>query len=72
MFKGIVLIISATLLLGGCRGMSYTEQRILSGGAIGASSGLLIDGLPGAVVGGGAGAVGGYMYNRHQKSDGKP
>jgi osmotically inducible lipoprotein OsmB len=37
-----VLVLVAALVLGGCSGMSYTEQRVLSGGAIGASSGALI------------------------------
>ena len=36
------VIMVAALLVGGCSGMSYTQQRTLSGGAIGASSGALI------------------------------
>ncbi len=39
--------------------MSYTEQRVLSGGAIGAASG------------GGAGWLGGYLYDRYEKSQGR-
>ena len=72
MSRGISLLLIMMLMVGGCSGMSYTEQRVLSGGAIGASGGLLLGGLPGAVVGGGAGAVGGYVYDQHQKSEGKP
>ena len=72
MFRGIALILCMTSLLCGCAGMSNTEQRVLSGGTIGASSGLLLGGLPGAVVGGGAGALGGYFYDKHQESEGKP
>jgi len=65
------------LLLAGCSGMSSTEQRVLSGGAIGASSGALIGwaaGSPaaGAAIGGGAGLLGGYLYDRYQKSQGRP
>jgi osmotically inducible lipoprotein OsmB len=71
-FRGTVLSLCLTLLLGGCAGMSNTEQRVLSGGSIGAGSGLLLGGLPGAVVGGGAGALGGYLYDKHQESEGKP
>jgi hypothetical protein len=46
----------AALLIGGCSGMSYTEQRTLSGGAIGAGAVLL----------------GGYLYDTHEKSQGRP
>jgi hypothetical protein len=49
--------------------MSNTEQRVLSGGSIGAGSGLLLGGFPGAIVGGGVGALGGYLYDNHQESE---
>jgi len=60
------VILVAAFLVGGCSGMSYTQQRTLSGGAIGASSGALIGwaaGSPaaGAAIGGGAGLLGGYV-----------
>ena len=32
MSRGIAVILCMTLLLGGCAGMSNTEQRVLSGG----------------------------------------
>jgi uncharacterized membrane protein len=77
MKKLAVLVLVATLLAGGCSGMSYTEQRVLSGGAIGASSGALIGwaaGSPaaGAAIGAGAGALGGFLYDRYEKSKGRP
>ena len=77
MKKTIVLVMVATLMLGGCAGMSSTEQRVLSGGAMGASSGALIGwaaGSPavGAAIGGGAGMLGGYIYDQYQKSQGRP
>jgi osmotically inducible lipoprotein OsmB len=77
MKKVVILVLLAALLVGGCAGMSYTEQRVLSGGAIGASGGALIGwaaGSPavGAAVGGGAGLVGGYLYDRYQKYQGRP
>jgi uncharacterized membrane protein len=77
MKKTVILVLVATLVLGGCAGMSSTEQRVLSGGAIGASSGALIGwaaGSPaaGAAIGGGAGLLGGYLYDRYQKSQGRP
>ena len=73
----VVLVLLAALLVGGCSGMSYTEQRVLSGGAIGAGSGALIGaaaGSPGtgAAIGAGAGVVGGYIYDQYQKSQGRP
>ena len=74
-------IVSAILVLGllvsGCAGMSPTEQRVLSGGAMGAAGGTLIGlaaGSPaiGAAVGGGAGLLGGFAYDQYQKSQGRP
>ncbi len=72
MKKVVIFVLLAALLVGGCAGMSYTEQRVLSGGAIGASGGALVGwaaGSPavGAAVGAGAGALGGYLYDRYQQ-----
>jgi hypothetical protein len=58
----------------GCAGMSPTEQRTLSGGAIGAAGGALIGaavGHPaaGAAIGGAAGATGGYVYGKSREQD---
>jgi len=77
MKKTVVLLMVGALLVAGCSGMSYTEQRMLSGGAIGAGSGALIGwaaGSPaaGAAIGAGAGAVGGFLYDRYEKSQGRP
>jgi len=77
MKKAVILLMVAAMVLGGCSGMSNTEQRVLSGGAIGAGSGALIGwaaGCPacGAAIGGGAGMVGGYVYDRYEKSKGRP
>jgi uncharacterized membrane protein len=73
----VILLLLAALVVGGCSGMSYTEQRVLSGGAIGAGSGALIGaaaGAPGtgAAIGAGAGVVGGYLYDQYEKSQGRP
>jgi len=75
MKKGIVLIVVLALALGGCSGMSATQQRVLSGGAIGASSGTIIGwaaGSPaaGAAIGAGAGLLGGFLYDQYEKSRG--
>jgi len=77
MKKVIILLVVAALFLGGCSGMSNTQQRILSGGAIGASSGALIGwaaGSPaaGAAIGGGAGMLGGFLYDQYEKYQGRP
>ena len=77
MKTAVILILTATLLFGGCAGMSTTQQRVLSGGAIGASSGALIGwaaGNPaaGAAIGGGVGMVGGYLVDQYEKSRGRP
>ena len=77
MKKVVILLVIAALFLGGCSGMSNTQQRVLSGGAIGASSGALIGwaaGCPacGAAIGGGAGLLGGYAYDQYEKSQGRP
>lgn len=77
MKKAVVMVILAGFVITGCAGMSYTEQRVLSGGAIGAASGAVIGAAAGstatgAAVGGGAGLVGGYLYDRYEKSRGRP
>lgn len=43
-FVAIAALVSVTA---GCAGMSQTEQRTLSGGAIGAAGGALITGIAG-------------------------
>lgn len=53
----------AALLLAGCSNMNRTQQRALSGGAIGAAGGLAVGALTGgslltgAVLGGAGGAA---------------
>lgn len=76
MTKALAIMVIA-LVVSGCAGMSPTEQRVLSGGAMGAAGGTLIGlaaGSPaiGAAVGGGAGLLGGYVYDQYQKSQGRP
>jgi uncharacterized membrane protein len=77
MSKTVILVMVAALVVGGCSGMSNTEQRTLSGGAIGAGGGALIGwaaGCPacGAAIGAGAGMLGGYAYDQYEKSRGRP
>jgi len=75
MKKAVILLMVLALAVGGCSGMSSTQQRVLSGGAIGAGGGALIGwaaGSPaaGAAIGAGAGALGGFLYDQYQKSRG--
>jgi osmotically inducible lipoprotein OsmB len=77
MKKVAILLVVAALCLGGCSSMSATQQRVLSGGAIGASGGTLIGwaaGSPaaGAAIGGGAGLLAGYLYDQYEKYSGRP
>jgi osmotically inducible lipoprotein OsmB len=67
----------AILLIGsilGCAGMSSTQQKTLSGGAIGAAGGAalgaIVGGSPavGAAVGGAAGALGGFILGESEKT----
>jgi uncharacterized membrane protein len=75
MKKILVLVLVVTFMVASCAGMSSTEQRVLSGGAVGAGGGALVGwaaGNPavGAAVGAGAGALGGYIYDQYDKSRG--
>ena len=73
MNKTILAMAAATALLAGCAGMTDTQQRTLSGAAIGAAGGAAIGSISGdagwgAVIGAGTGAAAGYLYDRNQKS----
>ena len=73
----VILLLVAAVLVNGCAGLSYTEQRMLTGGALGAAGGAIIGGAAGsaatgAAVGGAAGVVGGYLLDRYEKMKGRP
>lgn len=61
------------LVAGGCSNMNSTEQRTLSGGAIGAGVGAVGTALTGgciacgAAIGGAVGAGGGFLYDQVKK-----
>jgi len=72
MKKAVGLFLIAILVAPGCSGMSATEQRVLSGGAMGAAGGALIGAAAGsaaigAAAGGGVGLLGGLAYDQYQK-----
>jgi uncharacterized membrane protein len=79
MMKRYSLVLVAALVVGisGCADMSSGEQRTLSGAGIGAAAGALVGELAvgrpmaGAAWGAAAGAAGGYLYDRHEKSEGR-
>jgi len=71
------LVLACCLVSGltGCANMSSGEQRTLSGAGIGAAAGALIGELAvgrpmaGAALGAAAGGAGGWLYDRHEKSE---
>jgi uncharacterized membrane protein len=70
--KTMVSLGAAAILLTGCAGMTDTQQRTLSGAAMGAAGGAAIGAISGeagwgAVIGTGVGAAGGYLYDRNQR-----
>jgi len=75
--KRLLVTIGLVGVLAGCANMSSTEQRTLSGAAIGTAGGALIGGvasgrpLTGAAIGAAAGAVSGWLYDRHEKNKGQ-
>jgi uncharacterized membrane protein len=79
MMKTRNLVLACCLVGGltGCANMSSGEQRTLSGAGIGAAAGALIGELAvgrpmaGAAIGAAAGGAGGWLYDRHEKSEGK-
>lgn len=71
--KKAISMFALLFMLAGCAGMSTTQQRTLSGGAIGAGTGAAVGAISGgspgvgAAVGGAAGALGGYLYDKSRR-----
>lgn len=68
---GTTALFLSLLLVAGCSGMNSTEQRMLSGGAIGAGTGAVVGAVTGglgiatgAAIGAAAGAAGGYIVDQ--------
>ena len=66
-----ILLIGSML---GCAGMTPTQQKTLSGGAIGAAGGAALGAITGgsaavgAAVGGAAGALGGFILGETERT----
>ena len=66
----LALAMAGALSVGACSNMNTTEQRTVSGGAIGAAAGTVITAatggciICGAAIGAGVGALGGFIYDR--------
>ena len=71
--KTIAVLAVLIAMLTGCSHMTTTQQRALSGGAIGAGGGAALTALTGGsvllgtAIGAGVGAVGGLVYDDCQK-----
>ena len=70
--KTITSLMICALALAGCSGMTSTQQRALSGTAIGAGGGAILGAIGGnaalgAVAGAGAGLIGGLIYDNVKK-----
>jgi osmotically inducible lipoprotein OsmB len=76
LIKMFAVLLTISLLYA-CAGMTPTEQRMLSGGAIGAAGGAAIgaatggSAAAGAAIGGAAGVVGGVVVDQYEKSQGR-
>lgn len=70
----LALALSSTLFVSACANMNDTEQRVVSGAAIGGASGAALGAVTGglsigagALIGAAAGAAGGYIVDQSQK-----
>ena len=65
----VVSSLALAVTLGGCAGMSDTQQRVGTGAVVG---GLAVGALTGewgwAAAGAAAGAAGGYLVDQHQRN----
>jgi len=70
--KTQIALLTAGIALAGCSGLNDTQQRALTGTAIGAGGGAVLDAIGGnaglgAVAGAAAGLAGGLIYDKVQK-----
>ena len=70
----IPAVIAVTAALSACAGQTPTQQRVLSGAAIGGLGGTAIGAIAGnaglgAAIGVAAGATGGFIYDQHKQTE---
>jgi hypothetical protein len=67
-------LLAAAIALSGCAGQTPTQQRVLSGAAIGGLGGTAIGAIAGnaglgAAIGVAAGATGGFIFDQHKQAE---
>ncbi len=72
--RRLIAVLACGVALAGCSGMSETQQRALSGTAIGAGGGAILGAIGGnaalgAVAGAAAGLAGGLIYDKVKKDE---
>ncbi len=73
--RKMIVVALAAFSLSACAGLSNTQQRVLTGGALGAGAGLGVGALTGgslvggALIGGALGAGGGYLYDQNRRGN---
>jgi hypothetical protein len=72
--KTLLSLLVCALALSGCSGLNDTQQRALTGTAIGAGGGAILGAIGGnaalgAVAGAGAGLIGGLIYDKVKKDE---
>ena len=70
----ISAVVAAAVVLTACAGQTPTQQRVLSGAAIGGLGGTAIGAIAGnaglgAAIGVAAGATGGFIYDQHKQTE---
>lgn len=65
--------LSGAIALSGCANMSQTEQRVMSGAAMGTAGGVVVGAITGdwawAAAGAAVGAAGGYLVDRQKQKE---
>jgi osmotically inducible lipoprotein OsmB len=67
-------LLATAIALSACAGQTPTQQRVLSGAAIGGLGGTAIGAIAGnaglgAAIGVAAGATGGFIYDQHRQAE---
>lgn len=74
--KTMVIGLGLGIVLSACSNMSTTERRTATGAGIGVAAGALVGELAtgrpleGAAIGAAVGAATGWLYDRHERSEG--